>query len=136
VDGEFPSWHGLRFKLETYSYYGTNLGTNQNLMYIMAGGQYNYKIGRETIFGEVLGGNGNAANKNWVGTGTRGELNSLTELMGGGVDTPLTPHLAFRVNLGFQHQDFQALTPELIGYQVPGIPNNFFRISSGFLWKF
>lgn len=136
VDGEFPSWHGLRFKLETYAYYGSNLGANQNLWYIMAGGQYNRKLGRETIFGEVLGGNGNAANKDWVGTGTRGELNSLTELMGGGIDTPLTRHLAYRVNFGFQHQNFQALTPALIGYQVPGTPNNFARISTGFLWKF
>jgi hypothetical protein len=132
----FQSWHGLRFKIDTYSYRGSNLGAPQDLLFILAGAQYDRKIGKEIIFAEVYGGNA-SANKNWGPNGQRGSADAFTNLMGGGLDTPLSGHLAFRVSGGYQHWDFALNNPVTeTFYQYPGIPNNFGRISSGLVWKF
>ncbi len=48
----FASWHGLRFKLDTFGYNGTNLGAPQHAFFILAGGQYTWRVRRESIFGE------------------------------------------------------------------------------------
>jgi hypothetical protein len=66
----FTPWHNLRFKIDTSAYRGTNLGAPQHPYFIMGGGQYNFRIGRETLFAEGLAGVG-GANKNW---GTGGSL--------------------------------------------------------------
>jgi hypothetical protein len=44
----FPSWRSLRFKIDTYAYRGTNLGAPQHPLFIMGGGQYTWRIRRES----------------------------------------------------------------------------------------
>src|ERR1019366_6767339 len=51
----FPSWHRLRFKVDTFAYRGTNLGAPQHPYFFAGGGQYTWRIGRESVFAEVLG---------------------------------------------------------------------------------
>jgi len=132
----FQSWHGLRFKLDTYSYRGSNLGASQNCLFILAGAQFDRKIGKEIVFAEVSAGNA-SVNQNWGPNGHLGENDTFTSLLGGGLDTPLLRHLAFRVSGGYQYWNFALLDPVYkTAIQYPGLPNNFGRISSGLVWKF
>lgn len=133
---EFPSWHGLRFKMYVAGYRGTNLGAPQNLLFILAGGQYSRRIGRETAFVEGLVGAG-GANKSWPADNAIGQTASFSSLVGGGLDTRLTRHLAYRVSGGYQYSYFALEQPiTLVPYVIPGLPNNFGRISSGLVWQF
>src|ERR1700719_1537587 len=50
------SWHGIRFKAETFGYSGTNLGASQNPLFILGGALYSHRMGRESVFGEGLAG--------------------------------------------------------------------------------
>jgi hypothetical protein len=137
----FPSWHNLRFKVDFSAYRGTNLGTPQHPYFILGGGQYSRRIGKETVFVEALAGTG-GANQSW-GTNTanaNGQSASFASLVGGGLDTPVTRHIAFRVNGGYQYSYFclesTSQSTYLVPFRIPGLPTNFGRISSGLVWKF
>jgi hypothetical protein len=131
----FPSWHDLRFKIDVYAYRGTNLGAPQQPFFIMGGGQYSRRFGRESVFVEGLMGDG-GLNRNWGAGGTTGETASFAALVGGGLDTPLTRHIAFRVDGGFQYSYFALAGQYSAPYRIPGLPTDFARISSGLVWQF
>jgi hypothetical protein len=132
----FPSWHSLRFKMDVAAYRGTNLGAPQHPYFIMGGGQYTWRIGRESVYAQALMGTG-GANKTWAANNAIGETASFVTFAGGGLDTPLARHIAFRVDGGYQYSYFSLQTPVLlIPYRIPGLPTNFGRISSGLVWQF
>ena len=132
----FPSWHNLRFKVDVTAYRGTNLGAPQHPYFILGGGQYTWRIGRESVFAEGLGGVG-GANQSWATNNAIGQTASIAILAGGGLDTPLTRHIAFRVDGGFQYSYFALERPvTLVPYRIPGLPTDFGRISSGLVWQF
>ncbi len=132
----FFSWHGLRFKLETYGYRGTNLSASQNAYYILGGGQYNRRVGREWIFAEALFGDA-GINRYWGPNQLAGDTASFTYLFGGGLDTPINRRFSFRAVADYQWTNFSLvnLTTQ-IPYTYPGLPSNFARISSGLVWQF
>jgi hypothetical protein len=83
-----------------------------------------------------LAGNG-GANKTWGADGATGQTASFSALVGGGLDTPITRHIAFRVEGGFQYSYFALEHSVTLGpYRIPGLPTNFGRISSGLVWQF
>jgi len=132
----FAPWHSLRFKLDVSQYRGTNLGAPQHLLYIMAGGQYSRRFKRETAFVDGLAGVG-GANKTWPANNAIGQTASFSSLVGGGLDTPLTRHVAYRISAGYQYSYFALVHPVLlIPYRIPGLPTNFGRLSTGFVWQF
>jgi hypothetical protein len=132
----FPPTHGLRFKLDTFAYRGTNLGAPQDALFILAGGQFGKKFGREFGYVQVLAGNG-SINKNWGANETRGLADAFSTLLGGGLDTPITHRIGFRVDAGYQHTSFEPLNPKtLVAYQISGLPHSFARITTGVFWNF
>jgi len=132
----FPSWHALRFKIDTSAYRGTNLGAPQHPLFIMGGGQYAWRIGRESVFVEALLGEA-GLNGNWGANQTIGYTASISTLAGGGLDTPLARHIDFRLSGGFQYAYFNLGGPHIADpYRLPGMPTNFGRISSGLVWHF
>ena len=131
----FPAWHNLRFKIDVSGYRGTNLGAPQDAFFIMGGGQYNWRFKKESVFVEGLIGNG-GINKNWGANKTPGETASFSTLIGGGLDTPLTRHIAYRVGGDFQYSYFSLAGTLNAPYRIPGLPTYFGRISSGLLWQF
>ena len=131
----FPSWHGLRFKVDTFGYMGTNLGAYERPYFIMGGAQYSHRLGRETVYVEGLGGDGNI-NKNWGPNKAIGGDASFSSILGGGLDTPLSRHFAFRVGGDFQYANFYLETSKFVFYKVPGQPVFFGRLSSGLVWGF
>jgi len=133
----FPAWRSLRFKIETYGYLGSNLNAPQHPYFMMAGGQYGRRFGRESAFVEALVGEG-GINANWGANATPGETASFATLLGGGFDTPLTRRLAFRIDGGYQWSHYYLAPPTLpnIPYRIPGLPNNFARLSTGCVWHF
>jgi hypothetical protein len=136
ADMAFPSWHRLRFKLDVSGYIGSNLGLPQRPYFILGGAQYTWRIRRESVFVEGLGGVG-GANRTWAGNGALGQTASFASLLGGGLDSRIKEHLVFRVEGGYQYSYFVLGHPvSLIPYGVPGLPTNFERISSGLVWEF
>ncbi len=141
----FPEWHHLRIKIDYSLYRGANLGAPQNVFLVMSGGQYGGTFHRERFYIEALAGEG-ALNGTWFSTantgfknGNTGTIASFAEFLGGGVDTPLGPHAAFRVEGGVQHSNFDPITPfsqgrGAIPYHPAGIPDYFGRISVGVVW--
>jgi hypothetical protein len=132
----FPSWHNLRFKVDTSGYFGTNLGAPQHPYFILGGAQYTWRLRRDSVFVEGLGGTG-GANKTWPANNAQGQTASFAALIGGGLDVPLTRRVAFRVDGGYQYSYFALEhSVTLVPYRIPGLPMNFGRISSGLVWKF
>ena len=132
----FPPWHSLRFKMDFAAYRGTNLGAPQHPYFILGGGQYTRRLARESVFVQALMGTG-GANKTWAADNAIGQTASFASLVGGGLDTPLKRRIAFRVEGGYQYSYFALVQPgSLVPYRIPGLPNNFGRISSGLVWLF
>ncbi len=134
-----PPWHDLRFKLNAFQYRGTNLGATEDPYFIMAGGQYGRNFGKEAAFVEAMAGEGNV-NANWGAKKTIGDTASFSAILGGGVDTPLSPHLAFRIQGDFQYAYFKQTAFQnpvtAVPTYVPGLPNYFGRVSTGLVWRF
>ena len=129
-----PAWRNLRFKIDYSGYLGNNLGAPQHPYFILAGGQYDHHLGKENLFAEALFGDA-GLNGNWAPNQARGSSASFATLLGGGVDTPVSRHLAMRFEGGYQHTNF-ALYDSVTDYpyQLPGYPKNFARISAGLVW--
>lgn len=131
----FPAWHGLRFKFDVYGYSGTNQGSEQKALYFQAGGQYEYRFKRIAIFGEGLMGDA-GLNRNWGPQQVTSSTASFAGLLGGGLDTLVTPHFAYRVNGGFQYTYTSLVGTAPVPYRPPGLPEYFGRISTGVVWQF
>jgi len=132
----FPSWHNLRFKIDVSAYSGTNLGAQQKPYFVQGGGQYSGQLGRESVFVEGLGGVG-GVNRNWGANASTGQTASFTGMLGGGLDTRLTRHVAFRVAGDFQYAYFAlAKGANLTPYRIAGLPTNFGRVTSGVVFQF
>ena len=133
----FAPWHDLRFKIDFFGYIGSNLNAPQHAYFIIGGGQYGRRFGREYAYVEGLAGDG-GINSNWGANATNGETASFATILGGGLDTRLTRRFAFRVSGGYQWSNFALAPPTLpnIPYRIPGLPNNFGRIATGLVWNF
>src|SRR5215831_9306722 len=132
----FPSWHSLRFKFDLYGYSGTNQGSQQKALYFMAGGQYEHRFKRAAIFGEGLMGDV-GLNRNWGPQQVRSSTAAFAGLLGGGLDTVISRHFAYRVNGGFQYT-YTSLVgppPDYNPFRPPGLPEYFGRISTGMVWQ-
>lgn len=132
-------WHGLRFKVATTDYRGTNLNAKQDLLFLTAGGEYDHRMGREVGFLEALMGNV-AINKNWMQNGVPGQTASFLGIIGGGLDTPIGHNLAIRAKGDFVYMDLHpALAPlTYVSYSnlVHGLPNFYARAGAGLVWRF
>jgi hypothetical protein len=134
-----PPWHDLRYKMNFFQYRGTNLSAAEHPYFVMAGGQYGRNFRREYAFVEALAGIGNV-NATWGANGTIGDTASFSAVLGGGVDTPLSPRFALRVQGDYQYAYFKQVASRVplsgVPTYVPGLPTNFARISAGMVWRF
>jgi hypothetical protein len=132
-----PEWRFIRFKIDVSSYRGSNQGAQQDTYYIMGGAQFTKRFGRESAFLEGFAGDG-GVNRYWGPNAAPGETASFATLLGGGLDTPISPRLAFRVSGGYQWSNFQLINnvQDIVPIHTPGLPNNFFRLSTGLVWGF
>jgi hypothetical protein len=134
-----PPWHSLRAKFSAFGYNGTNLGAPQHPYFVMGGGQYGKTFGRESAFVEAMAGSGNV-NANWAPGGKIGGTASFSAIVGGGLDTPLSRRFAIRVSGDYQYAYFRSRlsfiphTDEPI--YVTGLPTDYFRLSTGLVWRF
>lgn len=133
----FPAWRNLRFKIDTFGCNGTNTGASQNAFFILGGGQYDWRIRRETLFVEGLIG-GSGLSRYWGPNKLPGETASFAAVAGGGFDTRVARHFALRANGDFIYTNFALVqsVATLVPYRVPGLPNYFGRISTGVVLLF
>jgi len=131
----FPAWHGLSVKIDVSRYSGTNLGAKQQAISILSGGQYERSFHRERWFAEALFGD-LGMNRYWGPNGQAGMTASFTTLLGGGVDTPLSQHVALRVQGDYRYSNLALIesTNFTLPYRVPGLPNHFASLSTGVVW--
>jgi hypothetical protein len=130
-----PAWHNLRFKIDVSAFHGNNLSAEQHAFFILGGAQYEHAIGRERVFAQALFGDG-GFNRYWGPNGLPGGTASFSELLGGGLDTPVSRHFALRVEANMQHTNL-ALVEKVnyaYPYHLPGLPNYFGRYSAGLVW--
>lgn len=141
VDLAMLRWHGLRFKIGTADYRGTNLNAKQDLLFLTGGGEYDHRLGaREVGFVEGLMGNV-AINKNWMQNGAAGQTASFLGILGGGVDTPIGHNLAIRVKGDFLYMNLHPALSTQSPYPaypdlVHGLPNFYVRCGAGVVWWF
>lgn len=133
-------WHGLRFKIATGDYRGTNLNAQQHLLFLTGGGEYDHRLGREILFTEALMGNV-AINKNWMQNGAVGQTASFLGILGGGLDTPIGHNLAIRMKGDFLYMNLHPAQNTNIGHvayinAVHGLPNYYARAGAGLVWYF
>jgi len=135
VSAAFFDWHGLRFKLDTYGYIGSNLGASQNMTFILGGAEYSHRLRSESVFIEALGGDGGAA-KYWGPHGEQGNTAAFSTLLGGGLDTPINRRISFRAQADFQYAYFALVSNLPVPQPLPAVPRFFGRISTGIVWRF
>ncbi len=85
------------------------------------------------MFGEGLIGDG-GINRYWGPNASPGETAPRSRgSAGGGLDTRLARHLAFRMEGGYQYSYFILINnlQEINPVHLPGLPTNFLRLSSG-----
>ncbi|HSZ16127.1 MAG TPA: acyloxyacyl hydrolase [Terracidiphilus sp.] len=130
-----PAWHNLRFKIDVSAFSGTNLNAQQHALFILGGAQYEYAIRREHVFAQALVGDG-GFNRFWGPNAAPGDTASFSELLGGGLDTPITRHFALRVEANLQHTNLALI--QSLTYALPshfaGQPNYLGRYGAGLVW--
>jgi hypothetical protein len=128
----FPLIHGFAVKAEAFGYYGTSLGDSQVAHFVLAGGQFTKRFGKESAFVHGLAGIGHINNAALTLGGEGPSSNfSFAADAGAGLDTPIARRLAWRVEGSMLHSDFTAA-----GDQIHGLPNYFARFSTGIVWRF
>jgi hypothetical protein len=137
VSAAFPPWHNLRFVLDYTSFQGSNAGAPEHAQFPTGGVQYSHLLGRESIFAKALLGEG-WMNTNWAAnTKAIGTLGTITTYAGGGIDTPLSRHFSLRFEGGMQYTNLAfetSTTSQFPFYKIPGIPDEFARVSTGLVW--
>ena len=130
----FPWYHRLRVVIDVSGLRGTNLGAPQQALAFMGGGQYEVHFHREGLFVKGLAGDV-GLNENWGPGAVRGDTASFMTFLGGGLDTPLTHSLAFRVEGGWDHTNLALVHSKTRApYHLAGLPNDFGRVSAGVVW--
>jgi hypothetical protein len=132
---EFPAWHNLRFKIDVSGTTGKNGGASQSSYFVLAGAQYEHAIGRERLFAHALVGD-MAITRYWGPKSAPGMTASFAVLLGGGIDTAMSPHFAFRVEGDMQHTNLDVVDPTLFARpeRLAGLPHIVGRISTGVIW--
>ena len=126
----FPLTPRWRIKLEAAGFYGTSLGSPQHALFVLGGATWNHRFGREAGFVEGLAGVGHL-NSDWWGGESAGHANSFAAEAGAGLDTPIGPRLAWRIQGDFQFSNFT-----IPDDQIHDLPNYFGRFTTGLAWKF
>jgi len=131
----FPAWHGLRARVEFSQFTGNNLGANEKVFAITGGGQYEHAVGREKLFVDAMFGDV-AMNRYWGPGGGPGETASFTTMLGGGGDTPVSHHLALRIEGDWRNENLALIksVTSTTPYRVPGLPQNFAVLSTSLVW--
>ncbi len=131
---EFPAWHNLRFKMDVSGTTGENGGASQKAFFVLSGLQYEHTLGRERVFAHALVGDAGIT-RYWGPNSLPGGTATFAYLLGGGVDTPISRHLAIRVEGDLQHTNLYLIKSVTeIPYRVPGMPNYMGRFSTGLVW--
>jgi hypothetical protein len=121
-------WRGLGAKVAVSRYTGSYLGAESQLFGVV-GGQYAVQLGPESIFAEGMIGGGHISAPVFYANGKG--TTSFASVFGGGLDTPIVRHFAFRVEGTLLHARFVPTSN-----QIHGIPTLFGRFSTGLVVRF
>jgi hypothetical protein len=130
--GSFPITKRLGVKVEGLGFYGTSLTYSQAAHFFLGGVQYTRSFSKESVFVHGLAGIGhiNTDALTLGGQGPKSNFSIATDA-GGGIDTPISKRLAWRVEAAMLFADFTPASD-----QIHQTPNFFARVSTGVAWRF
>ena len=129
IGGAAAVWHALAIKGEVSRYSGTDIGAESQFI-VVVGPRYSVRFGPESVFVEGMIGRGHVDAPNLYDNTGRGSIVFAT-VLGGGLDTRISDHVAFRVEGNFLHAKF---TPS--SDQIHGTPTWYGRFSTGLVVRF
>lgn len=132
-------WRGLDVKAEAADYRGSNLNAQEHLLFLLGGGDYETQLRREGLFADAMLGAVNA-NRAWMQNSEAGQTTSLLCVLGGGIDTPVRPRVALRIQGDFLYMNLHAALASIDSpapvylNTVHGLPNFYGRLLVGLVW--
>ena len=133
---ETTDWRHIRFQFDFSQFFGSNQNASQNATFYMGGPFYSRNLGHERIFVHALFGE-LGLNHNWGADKHLASTAAFTEIVGGGFDTPLSRHIALRVQGDLVHANPKELisTKNPTPLLVPGLPENYARLTAGIVYR-
>jgi hypothetical protein len=128
----FPISKSIGVKVTGLGFYGTSLGDSQRAYFFLGGAQYTKRFGKESGFVHGLAGLGHINDQALTLGGEGPQSNfSVTADAGGGLDTPISRSMAWRIEGAMLFADFKPASN-----QIQGTPKFFARISTGIVFHF
>jgi hypothetical protein len=122
----------LSISFEALGVYGTNLGASQIEHSLLIGPQWSRHAGKETLFVHGLAGIG-FINRDAIPYDNSSASSNVTfaALAGGGLDTPITPHLAYRIEGDYLRSQYGSNSD-----QIHNLHGNFAHFTTGIMIHF
>lgn len=123
---------GLGIKVAAIGYYSTNNDAKEIEHSILVGPQYSKHFGKESAFVHGLVGLGfiNSGAIPFDNSGPSSNA-TLAALAGGGLDSPISKRLAWRIEGDYLRTQFNSSSD-----QIHGLHGNFARVSTGLVFRF
>jgi len=122
----------LSISAEALGFYGTSLGASQFEHSLLIGPQWSRRTGKESLFVHGLVGIG-FINSGAIPYDNSSPSSNLTfaALAGGGLDTPISTHLAWRIEADYLHSQYGSKSD-----QIHNLHGNFAHITTGIVFHF
>lgn len=131
ADVTLPAFRTWNLKVEGLGFYDDNLGDAEHAHFFLAGPVLKHRLGKDTLFAQGLAGLGHI-NAAALSLGAEGaNTNTFAADMGGGLDIPVAPRFAWRLEGGVLYSAFSAQSN-----QISGLPRWFGRFSTGVVMHF
>jgi hypothetical protein len=127
-----PVTSSLSVSIDGLGFYGTNLGDSQIEHSLLVGPQWTRQVGKESAFVHGLIGAG-VINSGAIPFDNSKPSSNITfaALTGCGLDTPLSPHLAWRVEGDYLRSQYGSDSN-----QIHNLRGNFAHFTTGFVFRF
>lgn len=117
---------------EALGLYGTNLGAFQIEHSLLIGPQWSHRVGKVSLFAHGLAGMG-FINSGAIPFDNSSPSSNVTfaALAGGGIDTPISPRLAWRVEGDYLRSQYGSNSD-----QIHNLRGNFAHVTTGIVFRF
>jgi hypothetical protein len=122
----------LSISVEAMGFYATNLDASQFEHTVLVGPQWSRRAGKESLFAHGLIGMG-FINSGAIPFDNSSPSSNVTfaALAGGGLDTPISPHLAWRIEGDYLRCEFGSKSD-----QIHNLRGNFAHFTTGIVFRF
>jgi hypothetical protein len=132
ADVGVPLTRLVNLKVEGLGFYNTNYGDPERAHFFLAGPGLEHRFSGKVLFVQGLVGIGHLNSTAMaLGGEPAGKTNSFAADVDAGIDFPIVPTIAWRVEGGLVNSHFTATSN-----QIHGVPTWFGRVSTGIVFRF